>query len=248
MKEEFRRTNEELDQESPEKRQAFGERIRQLRKAQRLSIRDVAERTDLDKNTILRVEHGLGVRESTRLKLCDLFGVLRFPVGASSSPTELGTHYAKHLPELESWFRLQLKDAQDPSDLIDSVDIQQRGERQRLGSLGFATQFVKRLGIDRPNANLRAAIFEVYGSSGWSRQTSGEAFVFVLRGAIRFHVGSETFILEEGGAAVFDRRADHMHEPLAPTARGELPPLLLYLQSDFPYPETGPARHNRASS
>lgn len=232
MSQEFRETGTASQALSTGDREYFGRRLRTLRLKAGLSIRQISARAGIDKNTVLRIEAGEPVRQQSLLRLCNSFGILGLPLSAHTQPRLEGEHFVVHQREKEAWFRLQLKEAQDPSKILESVDLMDPRERHRLGSLGFASQFVKRLGVDRPEGVLRAAIFEVYGSSGWSAQSSGEAFVYALRGDLRFTIEEEQFDLRESEGATFDRTRQHMHEPLNRVGPKDLPPLLLYVQSD----------------
>lgn len=213
-----------------DRRKLFGRRMRAIRERAGLTVRDVARDAGIDKNTVCRLEAGLPIRESTRLKICEFFGVLPLPLEHHLEERHLGKHFARHRPERERWFRLRTQGG-SPTDIIDSDDIQDPHERRRLGQLGFAAQFIKRLGVDRPNGWLRAALVEIHGPGETASQRSGEAFVYSLRGSIRFFVGEESFVVDEGSAATFDRTVPHRHEPIREQA--DAPPvLILYVQVD----------------
>lgn len=194
-------------------------------------MREVASQAGLDKNTVLRLEAGLPVRSASRQRICEVYGVLN--VNPEAEPSRVvGAHWAHSLPEALKWHRARLIDPQLPSEISSSETYQDERERRRQGTWGLANQFFARLDCDMPSGRLRSGIFEVYGSSGLSRQQSGEALVYIIQGALRLVVGDDEFIVAQGCAATFDRTILHLHEP-APGLRPEdLPVVMLYVQTD----------------
>jgi transcriptional regulator with XRE-family HTH domain len=209
-------------------RRLAGIRLQEVRKRARLTIRDVARATGLDKNTIMAIEQGRRTRLQSRNKLYAYYGVL--PVGPPIQAFQ-ATPFAVQAPGDSKWVRLRLTDGSYSSVIIEDKPIGS-SERHWMGLHGLASQYMRRLNCDRAGGRFKAAIFEVYASSGWSSQSSGEAFVFALRGSFLFRIGSDQFELHEGCAATFDRTVPHMHEPLYPISESSPPPVLLYVQAD----------------
>lgn len=209
----------------------YGRRMRGVRERAGLSLREAAARAGVDKNTVVRLEAGLPVREASRQKICAAYGVF------CRDPEDLdgrveGEGFAVLPADARRWHRARVPGPDGPSVVTTFEEFANPAERMRQGRLGLANQFFALLGCDLPAGRLRAAVFEVYAPSGYSRQTSGEAFVFAMRGRIRFVVGEGEFTLEEGSAAIFDRTLLHMHEPASTGSPEDLPVVLLYVQCD----------------
>lgn len=204
--------------------------MRSLRSNAHLSLRTASERSGVDRNTILRVEKGLPCRDQTRAVLCATYGV--FNVHPSQVKVRQdGVGYAVHRAELAWWHRTRVAEATAPSEISSSEEMQEPAERNRQGIYGLANQFFTKLECDREAGSLKAALLEVYGTSGISQQVSGEAFVFVVKGQLTFTIGADSFELGEGEAATFDRTVPHMHAPASTMNRTTLPAILLYVQS-----------------
>jgi transcriptional regulator with XRE-family HTH domain len=80
----------------PELLQALGSRLRALRKAQGLTLEEVASRTGLDRGTISRAEHGENPTMLTVLRMLRSYGRLgalsSFIPEAELSPMDLIRH------------------------------------------------------------------------------------------------------------------------------------------------------------
>lgn len=209
----------------------YGEMMKGLRHRAGLTIREAAEMAGINKNTVLRIEAGQEARRSSRHKLCAAYGI--FSLEPDSMPDViLGEHFATTVPDGLRWHRAKLVDPESPSEVSYSQEMQNQAERLRQGRLRFADQFFTRLDCERSGARMKSGLFEVFGPSGFAVQRSGEAFVFMMKGAMRFVVGDEEFILGEGMAATFDRRIRHMHEPAPTVPSNELPVIMLCVQSE----------------
>ena len=218
-----------VNEESPQgAREEFGRRLRTLRRNARLTVREAARLSGLDKNTVVRLEAGAPSRPSTRERLCAAYGVFNVDL-AELRDRESGRGWAMFRPERARWHRSRLVRADAPSAVSTGDAMQVADERFRQGSLRLANQFFARIACDRAEGAMKAMFFEVYGPSGIARQPSGEAFVYVLSGAIRFEVGDESFTLAAGCAATFDRTLPHCHDVVAESG---LPATMLYVQTD----------------
>lgn len=207
---------------------AYGRYMSDLRRRTGLSLREVALAANVDKNTILRLEAGLPVRNSSREQICKVYGVLN--ISPEDLPRrEIGAHYAKNVRDGMKWHRAQITNPEETSIISTNDEMQDPEERRRQGRLNLAQQFFSRLDCDMPAGRLRSGIFEVYGTSGYSSQQSGEALVYVLKGNLRFEIGEEVFVLREGESATFDRTIRHLHEPFEMDA-ADLPVVVLYVQ------------------
>lgn len=210
-------------------RAAVGTRLKQIRTKAGLTIRQAAAGSRLDKNTILAIEQGRSVRFASLAKLGDFYGVLP---PAAVTPGEGSSEAAVlHDPGKAAWLKLSLSQEESPSLALSSTLAHSAEARSRMGLSGLASQFFQRM-ASRPHGSLRSAVFEVYSSSGWSSQPSGEAMIYLLDGRAKFSIGSQEFILEKGFAITFDRRIRHRHEPLPPQDGAQPFCRLLYIQTD----------------
>lgn len=209
----------------------YGQRMRRVRERAGLTLREAALRVGVNKNTLLRLERGERLRKQTLVKICAGYGVLFLDPEAIPNREE-GVHYALHLPEGEQWLRTRVNDLDGPSRVTRPRGIELADQRRAMGRHGFADQFLMILGCDRTHGQLRAALFEVFGQSGRSRQASGEALVYAVKGDVQFHIGTESFVLRQGSAATFDRTVEHWHHPAESMAEEDLPAVFLYVQVD----------------
>ncbi len=207
-----------------------GKRLKEVRIRAGLTIREVARNVGIDKNTLLALEAGKRVRESTLTRVFNFYGVLPVMEPIVAESRSEGAHFAKNEIQPEHWYRLFLDNVEEPSEVSTAEAIRDPAVRKRLGRQGLASQFFKRLPCNLTQGRLKAAIFEVYGPSGWSQQPSGEAFIYCLQGSLRFHIGEESFILTPGESATINRTVRHMHE--LNEAHGDGPAIFLYVQCD----------------
>jgi len=126
------------------------------------------------------------------------------------------------------WIRLDVEDVERPSSVSVTEAVQDDAVRRKLGLAGLAQQFFHRLSCTREQGTLRAAVFEVYGTSGRASQTSGEGLIYVLEGSLRFQIGDRVHVLRTGDAVTFDRTIPHEHRPAPPSRRCRI----LYVQTD----------------
>lgn len=212
----------------------FGRRIRLVRQRAGLSLRDAAQLTGISKNTILKLERGTPIRDALRSQLCARYGILDLKPGDAPF-SHVGTGWAMHLATGEQWQRIRPDKEESPRRVSTSTRFQDPAERRNQGNHRFANQFICRLGVDRPNGLLRAAILEVFNESGWAKQLTGEAFIYVLEGALRVHIGTESTSVPQGSAIAFDRTIPHRHEPCPSLQPRQLPVRILYVQTDGVY-------------
>lgn len=210
----------------------LGARMREIRLRAGISIREASIRSGVDKNTVMRLERGLPVREGSREKICAAYGVLSMRPAFDDEAVERGEGFAVSRRGVGRWYRMDLVNDYEPSVVSTSDDVQDERERRRLGGLGFANQFFRRLGAELPGGAMRGGVVEVYGRSGYASQASGEAFVFCMKGRVVFRFPGEAVELGEGDSLVFDRTLLRMHEPADGMEKGDLPCVILYLQID----------------
>lgn len=207
---------------------AYGRHMADLRRRAGLSLREVAQKAGVDKNTVMRLESGLPVRNASRERICRCYGVFNI-MPAHTHKSDVGKHYAKSQLQNMLWHRAKVKTDDLPSDISSSSKYNNSEERLRQGKLHLAQQFFSRLDCNRPTTKLRAGVFEVFGTSGRSSQPTGEALIYVLKGVIRFEIGDEECIIQAGESITFDRTVPHLHEPYQ-MDNDQLPAVFLYVQ------------------
>jgi transcriptional regulator with XRE-family HTH domain len=211
--------------------EAYGRLMRDVRRRAGLSVRSAAVAAKVDKNTILRLEAGLPIREKSRLQICSAYGIFDLLPGTEPRMVQ-GEHFAYTSTSLQQWYRAKLKGLHEPSQVTTDPAFSDQEERRRQGRLGFSNQFFSRLDCFRETSQMRSGVFEVFGPSGYSQQQSGEAFVYVISGAITFEVGEDSFTLGEGQACTFDRAILHLHKPASFVPNDQLPCVMLYVQCE----------------
>lgn len=181
-----------------------------------MSIRDMADRSELSKNTILRIEQGLGSQDASIRLMCR---TLRLDYDALigvnyNEPARVTLHregdgdwydlltYRFDLPNQP----LNEEGRKDPSVVPYTV------LKSWMLDKGFMPHFVQ----------LNAATP--------MRAHRGREFMLVLRGQVRVIVSSENYDLKEGESINFWAVENHCYEPL-----GDETPLILSIVLD-PYP------------
>jgi hypothetical protein len=124
--------------------------------------------------------------------------------------------------------------------------IQSPEERDRLGRLGFVTQFVKILRCRLPAGKLIAGVLEIYGDLPPSTYLGGEIFAFALKGDAYLNHNGESFLMKEGSASTFDCTKPFHFSPAEPLSRSGPPNLVLYVRLEETEPiDMRPKRRGR---
>lgn len=204
----------------------YGESMRQNRQVLGYSVRDAADLAGVSKNTILRLEAGLPVQKSTRVKLCRAYGM----VAREPSPDRAaeGANYRLQKREGLIWIPTRVT----PDGHAEAYEHDRPltdAERQRLGWHRLATQFGRPLRCRREGSRFIPFLLELYAPSDVTADPSGERFIYVLRGSVRVRVGDESFEMTEGEAASYDSTLPNGLEPLEPVMRGDVPPLVMQI-------------------
>lgn len=200
--------------------EVVGARLRRARLRQGLSIRDLAERANVSKNSIVRLEQGGMPQPITVVKICAAMGI---HIASIAAPTaEEGQIAAIHRHTDDRWFDLTDYAAGPLAD--HPLTETERRDRVRRGAKVPLLILKSRLESGR----ILPTIIEVYGESE-RRSHPGEEMVYVLKGRAEIHVGPESFILEEGESATFWSAEEHAYAPAAGT---KLPVRLLSIRVD----------------
>ncbi|TXF91493.1 helix-turn-helix domain-containing protein [Neolewinella aurantiaca] len=175
----------------------IGPRLRDLRRAQRLSQQSVAEAAGLTKGTISKVETGRIIPT-----LPVLFAILRA------------------LDEdAESFFRGVRFEAPPPYTHRTHEDA--RPLERELASRGF--DYLQLLEGDAKDFALRAVILEIEpGSSREKVTTAAYEYKYMLSGYLDYEIGEDTLKLAPGDSLFYDGRIPHV-----PHNRGDAPARML---------------------
>ena len=200
--------------------EVVGNRLRRARTRQGLSIRELAERANVSKNSIVRLESGGMPQAITVVKLCSAMGI---HVAAIAKPTpEEGQIVAIHRRDEDRWYDLTDFGAGPLAD-------RPLTEAQRRTMVEKGTKVPLLLLKSRLEAgNILPTVIELYQQSE-RRSHPGEEMVYVLSGRAEISVGSETFTLDEGESATFWSAEEHAY---APAEGAELPVRVLSVRID----------------
>ena len=206
----------------------FGENVRSQRKLRGWSIELLAKRAGLAPHTVLRIEHGYPSTRKKRGLIALALDTL--PSRLESVPEIVREDIAIHPIQRDFWISLLDARPQVPED--DSERIQTSSERDRLGRLGFVSQFVNELHCRLPKGKLVGGILEIHGPLLPSRYLGGEVFAFALRGDSAVHLEDVTFDLDEGQACTLDCTKSFFFAPKKPIGATGKPCLILYVRLD----------------
>ncbi|MEO0661264.1 MAG: helix-turn-helix domain-containing protein [Planctomycetota bacterium] len=190
---------------------ALGHRIKRLRESQGLSIREIAERAGLSKNSIVRLEQGRGSQPVTVLKVCAVLGVHvdRLVRGDSA-----GEAAAVHTRDDDRWF--------DGADMGSGPLLGRAGplpprERSRAVARGARIP-VNLLQSRLEGGRVLPSLLEVHAASP-TRSHVGEEFVYVLEGTLVLSIGSVQHRLRAGESIAFWSAEPHSYAPAKGTRR-----------------------------
>ncbi len=170
----------------------IAKKIRSLRQARNLTLHEVAERAEVSKSLLSKVENGRTVPS-----LPVLVAVIQsLEVDMSSFFEDIGFGQGAHLPYIH----------QRAADY-------QPFERER--AKGFSYRHV--LNQSLQDTTLEVVILDLQpGSQREPLTTDGYEYKFVLRGTVEYRIGESTVQLATGDSLFFDGRVPHV-----PINRGE---------------------------
>lgn len=205
----------------------FGDRIRELRLARHLSIREAARDIGIDKSTLLKLEHGGAVGTKVRSKVCTFFGVVAYDPTERPLAAHHGKHYAVHLPDQARWQMISAR--LDPHSAIITESLQEDYERMRLGKYGLALSFFKSFQIRMVGTGVSASLNEIFAPLEEPHPAGDYCLILGIRGSLTVSTGDESFVVGEGGAAMFESCGSRR---CAPTEDSELPAVAIFV--DWP--------------
>lgn len=170
----------------------IAKKIRSLRQARNLTLHEVAERAEVSKSLLSKVENGRTVPS-----LPVLVAVIQsLEVDMSSFFEDIGFGRGTHLPYIHQ-----------------RVEDYQPLERER--AKGFSYRHV--LNQSLQDTTLEVVILDLQpGSEREPLTTDGFEYKFVLRGEVEYQIGESTVQLAAGDSLFFDGRVPHV-----PINRGE---------------------------
>ncbi len=191
-----------------------GARLKKIRENRGLTIRDLAERAQISKNTVLRIEQGLPISEANLTRLCDCLQTIlpNLLIPERKDDSKVRVHrYA------EDQWRIAFRRKSAPKTIQDFDVVENPEERKRLSGLRYVSGFAINHECLLEGGNIQSALMEVHGDQeipGFRH--SGEEFVYCLQGRLRLTVGKEQFILNPGDGASFWSRYRHRYESEMP--------------------------------
>ena len=173
--------------------ETLGARIRRQRLNQGISVRDLAEKSQVNKNSILRLEKGLGSHPLTLVSVCQALSLhLDGLALADESDAQIAS---VHRVDQDTWHDLR-NVAGGP-----------------LGSTLGAGQIPIQLLTSRfPNGRVVPTIIIVNQKTPISSH-HGEEFVYVLEGSVKITVADKSFQLVAGESINFWSGEQHCYEP-----------------------------------
>jgi transcriptional regulator with XRE-family HTH domain len=224
-----------------------GARIQRLRLKQNLSVRDLADKAGVDKNTILRVEKGLTVSGRTLDRVCRALDVY---VSRLLLPEpEEGEAVVLHRRASEVWWPYPgMGDPfpGDDSDLGTPTAPPEEAAGSEVSGIGaragahptpkVAPQttprgFVASLACRMPRGRMRSSLIRIWDETTPNAHP-GEEFVFCLSGKACLTVAGRAYLLEEGDAATFYCAERHTYAPAPDAPENSLPVVLLTVWHD----------------
>jgi transcriptional regulator with XRE-family HTH domain len=181
--------------------EAIGQRLHRARTSKDLTIRDVADRADVSKTTVQRVEQGKPIQLDSlrmiaygaRIKVGDLL----------NSEFKIGTARSVHRKSEELWF-----DLHEFSGLTTSTELPDDRNTWAPSTLAFC--LMKSRDADgRFNPNLM-----LVNQPTQTRSHRGEEFVFVVEGRIQVVFEDKAEQLNKGESMFFWAAEHHRYQPV----------------------------------
>ncbi len=205
----------------------MGKRLALLRQRKGLSIRDVAARAGIDKNTVLRAERGSAVRMDTFRRIC---------VALETTPgrqmLDLAEPHERFRVSRVSERRWEtdpdLMCVLDPGAQIEELSVPSR--RWELG-WGGHSGFNGFLDCELFGGTVVSSVIELFASCTL-RSFNGEELIYCLRGSLILHVGDDQVTLNAGDAVCLWAAQPHSCVPDPPLRVGQPPALILSVRTE----------------
>lgn len=196
----------------------IGSRLRRARLRKRISIRDLAALAKISKNSVLRLEQGLGTHGRTVHKVCTALDVDLSRLADEND--SLSEEPAVHLASDDVWVDLNniFGPPLGPKGSVTPL------QRKKLGRSGLSPLLMLQSRLQE--GLIRPSVIELFEATP-TRAHIGEEFVYVLQGKVRIVVGSQAYDLGAGDSITFWSSEPHRYEP----NKADLPARLLIVQS-----------------
>lgn len=194
----------------------IGQRIRRIRLRANITIRQLADKAQVSKNTLLSLEQGNPTHLSTIKVICRALKMK--PEELAGAEFTQPAVVAVHRNSDDVWF--------DMNSFVNGDENSPLGPGPHADTVTPFCLLNSRFGDGRFNPN----VVELTQATP-SRSHRGEEFVYVLGGRIRVNVGTQVFDLETGDSMCFWAAETHNYEPLG----DDLPARILSIILD-PFP------------
>jgi transcriptional regulator with XRE-family HTH domain len=222
----------------------IGQRLRERRLRLGLSTREVAEKAGITRQTLVRLESGHPCTPDTLHRIRAVLRVFVDDLIRDDPPLD---YCVPHRPERAHWTNARSKTEYQKHGIIsDPRHEDDPEERMRLGRLGFQPFFTYRFTSELPGGLMNQGMMEIYEET-WVDSHPGEEWVYCLRGTARVRVREQEYVLEEGGAVIFDAREPHQYGPASPIGPNDTPVLLLIVLALAPKTPRKPRNNADAS-
>lgn len=178
----------------------LGQRIRRGRIAKGVSIRDLSERANVSKTSIVRLEGGLSCHATTVAKICAGIG-LHLDRFLDPSEAEI---VSVHRRDEDQWYDL-VKFADGPV-----AGAEDEATRRKLSQSGLAPVLLYKNGL--ANGQIWPALMELYAETPM-RSHPGEEWIYVLEGSVQVNVGDQNYTLSRGECMNFWSSEEHSYAP-----------------------------------
>ncbi len=192
----------------------LGARIQRLRLQQGLSVRDVAIKAGVDKNTVVRLEKGLPTSARTRDRIGLVLGSYISRLTLPEPDTQ--EMVAHHVRKKETWWPYPDMGEARP------LGEQTEGDSDALMARGLVASLACRL----PRGRLQSSLLKLREETPINAHV-GEEFLFCLRGTVKLTVSGKETVLHEGDAVTFWCAEPHTYAPANGPLSPDAPPVLL---------------------
>ncbi len=184
--------------------ETIGARLYRARRRQGLSIRELAEAANVNKNSIVRLEKGGMPQPLTVLKIC---AAMSIHVASIANPEQDDAQtYSIHRHGDDRWYDL----TDFGGEPLANCPIDEK-ERKRLAAGGIAVPMLL-LKSRLEEGRMMPSVLELFGESQ-TRSHLGEELIYVLEGVARITIGADTFDLNTGESVVFWSSEQHKYAP-----------------------------------
>lgn len=197
--------------------EVIGQRVRRLRMRRNLTIRELAQRAEVSKNTLLSLEQGHPTHLTTIRVICRALRMK--PEDLVGEEFVQPSVVALQRKEDLVWYDMNTFSTEQPNTPL--VDPEAHAPH--------VTPF-SRFESCSPDRRVTPHIIEIDHPTS-PRSHRGEEFVYVIKGQVRIQVGTHTYDLVEGDSMCFWAAENHVYEPLI---EGESAHILSIVLDPFP--------------